>query len=81
MPGTGFSRCPEFEQHKIHIGKYGITVPVGSKATITLPPATSDLKLPMGTYTLKLNSVNGSVWTIPLATLTSPGYPDGPRAA
>ena len=64
LPKTALKN--DYDYQKIHIGKYGITGPVGSKATIILPPAASDLKLPAGTYTLKLNSVNGSVWTIPL---------------
>jgi len=33
---------------------------------LLLPPVASDLKLLVGIHTLRLNSVNGSVWTAAL---------------
>lgn len=56
----------DYAYQKIHIGKFGITGPVGAKATITLQPVNAGLKLGPGPYTLKLTSVNGHVWSLVL---------------
>lgn len=56
----------DFAYQKIHSGKFGLTGPVGSQATVELAPVKGGLNLPSGNYTLQLVSVNGHVWSLPL---------------
>jgi thiosulfate dehydrogenase (quinone) len=58
----------DFAYQRFHSGNFGIVGPVGAVGTIKLP-ATTTMPLSAGDYTLKLVSVNGHVWSLPL-TLT-----------
>lgn len=56
----------DYDYQKIHTGPFGLVGPIGSKATVTLPPAAPALRLPAGDYVLQLTSVSGHSWKLPL---------------
>lgn len=56
----------DYAYQKIHAGPFGLVGPIGSMATVTLPADPNGLQLATGGYTLRLTSVNGRSWTLPL---------------
>lgn len=55
-----------YEYNLVSIGPYGIVAPLSAKAEIELPPAIDHLKLPSGSYQLKLYTINGDSFSLPL---------------
>ncbi|HUN39519.1 MAG TPA: TQO small subunit DoxD [Acetobacteraceae bacterium] len=57
----------DFAYQKFHTGAFGIVGPVGAVATIDLPGTPGGASLTPGRYTLRLTSVNGHVWSLPIS--------------
>jgi len=65
LPKSAFSN--DFAYQQIHAGKFGITGPVGARATVRLPSTMpSGETIGQGSYILELISVNGHVWKAPV---------------
>lgn len=56
----------DYDYQKIHAGPFGLVGPIGSRATVTLPADAGGPALATGRYTLRLTSVNGRSWTLPM---------------
>ncbi|SFU67073.1 thiosulfate dehydrogenase [quinone] large subunit [Pustulibacterium marinum] len=69
LDGTMLATFPkaQIKNHyiaKVAPGKHSLIIPLGAKATITLPMATTmSNTLPEGTYTLTLTDISGAEWT------------------
>jgi len=64
LPKQAFQN--DYDYQKIHAGPFGLVGPIGSMATVTLPADANGSVLESGSYILKLTSVNGRSWTLPL---------------
>ena len=64
LPASAFANV--YVYNRFGPGYAGITAKMGARASITLPPAQSDVHLVPGRYTLVLHSVNGHAFTLAL---------------